>query len=111
MVADPADEAAALDYNVHRRRHNEFYATTEGMDFNLLILGNGSISQIYSDASAESVETGTVEWFATIDVLITAIVHTAADALAVFTNRQRTLQPLIWVATIALDNEAHAYIY
>ena len=68
-------------------------------------------TQIQSDAAAESVETGTVERLATIDVLITAIMHTAADALAVFTNRQRTLQPLIWVATIAVDNKARAYIY
>ena len=111
MVANTANEAAALDHNVHRLRHKELHATTEGMDLNLLILSNGGISQVHTDAAAESVETGTVEWFATIDVLITAIMYTAADTLAVFTNRQRTLQPLIRVATIAVDNEAHAYIY
>ena len=87
MVANPTDEAAALDHDVHRWRHDEFYATTESMDFNLLILCNSSISQIHSDASAESVETGTVEHFTTIDVLIAAIVHATTDALAVFTNR------------------------
>ena len=79
------------------------------MDFDLLILCNSGISQIHTDAAAESVETGTVERRATIDVLIAAVMYAATDALAVFINRQRTLKPLVRVTTIALDNKVHAY--
>jgi len=103
MIAHAANEATALHHDIHCLRHIEFYAATEGMDLDLLILCNGGISQVHADTTAESVETGTVEWFATIDVLIAAIMHAAADALAVFTNGQGALQPLVWVATIAVD--------
>ena len=109
MVANTTNEAAALDQNVNRWRHKEFHTATEGMDLNFLILCNGGISQVHSDTATESVETGTLERLATIDVLIAAIVNAAANALAVFTNRQRTLQPLVWVSTIAVDDEAYSY--
>ena len=110
MVADTANEVATLDYDVHSLRYDQFHAATEGMDFYLFILCNGCIPQVHPDASEECVETGTVEWLATIDILITAIAHAAADALAVFTNRQRTLEPLVRVSTIAVNNTVHAYI-
>ena len=86
MVADTANKAAALNDNVHRLRYKEFHATTEGMDFYLLILSNSSISQVHTDTSTESVETGTVERLATIHILIATVVHRAADALAVFAD-------------------------
>ena len=111
MVADTANEATTLDKDVHRLRYKEFYAAEESVDLYLFILCNGCIPQIHSDASEESIEPGAVEWLATIDILITAIAHAAADALSVFTNRQRTLQPLVGVTAIAVDNKAHAYIY
>ena len=91
MVADIAQETATFDNDIHRLRHIEFYAATEGMNLYLLILTNDGISQVHTDAAAESVKTGTVERLATIDVLIATVVYAAADALAVFTNRQRTL--------------------
>ena len=111
MIAYTSDEAAALDDDVHRLRHYEFYATTEGMDLDFLVLSDGGISQVHTDGATESVETGTVERFAAIDVLITTIVNTAADALSILTDGQRTLQPLVRVAAIAVYNKAHAYIY
>ena len=104
MVADTANKAAALYYNVHRLRYKEFYAAAEGVDFDFFVLCNSGISQVHTDTATESVETGTMEWLATIDVLITAVMHTTADALTVFTNRQRTLEPLVWVAAITVDN-------
>ena len=111
MVADTANKTTALYYDVHRLRYKEFHPATKGMDLYFLILCNSGISQIHADTATECVETGTVEWFATIDVLIAAVVYAAADALTVFTNGQRTLQPLVRVATIAVDDNAYAYIY
>ena len=110
MVAYAADETAALDHDVHRLRHKEFHAATEGMDFDLLILCDGRIPQVHADTATESIETCSVERLTMIDVLIAAVVHAATNALAVFTNRQRTLQPLVGVATIAVDDETYAYI-
>ena len=86
MIAYTANETATLDYDVHRLRHKEFYAATECMDLDFFILSDGCIAQIHTDTSTASIETGTVERFATIDVLIATIAHTAADALTVFTN-------------------------
>ena len=111
MVANTANKTATFDNDVNRLRHKEFHTATEGMYLYLLILSIGGISQVHSDTAAESIETGTVERLATIDVLITAIVNATADALTVFTNRQRTLEPLVRVATIAVDNKDYAYVY
>ena len=91
MVADTANKTTALDDDVHSLRYNKFHTATEGMDLYLLILCNSGISQIHTDTATKSIETGSVEHLATIDILITAVVNTTADALAVFTNRQRTL--------------------
>ena len=110
MVADTANEVTTLDYDVHRLRYKEFYAAEESVDLYLFILCNSGISQIHTDTATKSVETGTVEWLATIDVLIATIVHAAADALAVFTNRQRTLEPLVWVAAITVDKIGRAHV-
>ena len=104
MVADTANKTTALDDNVHSLRYNKFHPATEGMDLYLLILCNSGISQIHTDTATKSVETCTVERLATIDVLVTAVMYAATDALAVFTNRQRTLEPLVWVAAITVDN-------
>ena len=104
MVADTANEVATLDYDVHRLRYKEFHTAEESVDLYLFILCNGCISQVHSNTSEECIEPGTVEWLATIDVLIAAVVHATTDALAVFTNRQRTLQPLVGVTTITVDN-------
>ena len=111
MVAYTAYEAAAHDDNVHRLGHKELDAATEGVDLYLLIFGNGGISQVHTDSATESVETGTMERLATIDILVAAVAHAATDTLAVFTDGQRTLQPLVRVATIAVDNQPHTYIY
>ena len=87
MVADTANVVTALDDDIHRLRHIEFYASAEGVNLYLFILSNGSIAQVHPYATTESVKTGTVEWLATIDVFIAAIVHATTDTLAVFTNR------------------------
>ena len=111
MVAHTANKTAALYQDVHRLRYKEFHTATEGMYLYLLILSNGGISQVHSDTAAESIETGTMKWLAAIDVLIATIVNATADALTIFTNRQRTLEPLVWVTPITVDNKDYAYVY
>ena len=110
MIADTAEEAAAFYDNVDMGGHEEFDATTEGVDVNLLILSNHSLAQVHADATAEGIETGTMERLTTIDVLVATIVYRAADALAVLTNGQRTLQPLVGVTTITVDNSSCAHV-
>ena len=110
MIADSADEALAFHLHIDRRGHDELNAAEEGVDVNLLILRNGRFAQVQADASAESVEPGTVEGLAMIDVFVAAIVNRAADALAVFVDGQRALQPLVGVASVAVDNEMYSYI-
>ena len=87
MVADTAYKTATFDDDVHRLRHDEFYAATEGMDFDLLILSDGGISQVHTNASAKSVKTCTMEWLTTIDVFIATVMYAAADAFTVLANR------------------------
>ena len=58
------------------------------MDVNLLVLGDGRFAQVQADVSAESVEPGTVECLAMIDVFVATIVHQAADAPAVLADGQ-----------------------
>ncbi len=79
------------------------------MDVDFLIFSNHGLAQIQSDATAESVEAGTVEGLAMIDVLIATIVDRTADTLAVLTNRQWALQPLVRIATITIDNQMYAH--
>ena len=74
MVADAADEAAALHYDVDMSGHEEFDAAAEGVDVYFLVLCDDSFAQIHADAAAESIKTGTVERLAAIDVFVAAIV-------------------------------------
>ena len=75
MITDTADEAAALHFNVDMGGHEEFDATAEGVDVNLLILSNHSLAQVHTDATAEGIETGTMERLAAIDILVATIVY------------------------------------
>ena len=102
MIADTANEAAALHFNVDVGGYVEFDATTEGVDIYLLILSNHSLAQVHADATAEGIETGTMERLTTIDVLVATILHATADAFAVLADGQRTLQPLVWISAIAV---------
>ena len=111
MIAYTANETATLDHNTHCLRYKEFDAATEGMNLYFLILRNCSIPQIHADASAESIQMGAVEGLATINILIATIVYAAIDTLTVFTDGQCTLQPLIRVAAVAVDEKTHSYIY
>ena len=61
MIADAADEAAALYHDVDMGGHNEFDAAAEGVDVDFLVLSNHSLAQIHADATAEGIEAGTVE--------------------------------------------------
>ena len=46
MIADTANEASAFYLYVDRRGHEEFDAATEGVDVNLLVLGNHGLTQV-----------------------------------------------------------------
>ena len=91
MIAYTTDETLALYLYVDRRGNEEFDAAKKSVDVDLLILSNHGLTQIQSDAAAESVEPGTVEGLAAIDVLVATIVNRTADTLAVLTDRQRSL--------------------
>ena len=75
MISDTTDEAAALHLDIDMSGHKQLDAATERMDVDLLIFCDDSLAQIHSDAAAESIETGTMERLAAIDVLVTAVVH------------------------------------
>ena len=109
MIADATDEALAFHFYVDRRGHEEFDTATEGMDVDFLIFSNHGLAQIQSDATAESIEPSTVEGLAMIDVLVATIVNRTADTLAVLTNRQWAPQPLVGIATVAVDNQMYAH--
>ena len=51
MITDTANEAAALHFDIDVGGHEEFDATTEGVDVNLLILSNHSLAQQHGASS------------------------------------------------------------
>ena len=110
MVANAADEAAALHYDIDISGHEELDAAAEGVDVDFLVLGDDSLTQVHTDAAAEGIETGTVERLAAIHVLVAAVMNRAADALSILAYRQRALKPLVGVATVAVDNQIHTHI-
>ena len=91
--------------------HEELNATAEGVDVDFLVLSDNGLAQIHADAAAEGIETGTMEGLAAINILVAAVVHRAADALAVLADGQRAPEPLVRVATIAVDDQIHTHIY
>ena len=104
MIADTANEAAALHFDIDVGGYEEVNAATEGVDVYLLILGNHSLAQVHADAAAEGIETGTVKRLTAIDILVATVMHATADAFAVLADGQRTLQPLVWISAIAVYN-------
>ncbi len=109
VIGDAADEAAALHHNVDVGRYEELDATAKGVDIDFLVLGDDSLAQVQPDASAESIEAGTVEGFAMIDILVAAIVNRTANTLSILTNGQRALQPLVGIATVAVDDQMYTH--
>lgn len=51
-----------------------------------------------------------MECLAMIDILVTTIVNRAANTLSIFADGQRALQPLVWIATVAVDDQMYTYI-
>ena len=110
MIADAADKAAALHYDVDVGGHEELDAAEEGVDVDFLVLGDNGLAQIHADAAAEGIETGSVERLTTIDVLVAAVVNGTTDAFAVFTNGKRAPEPLVGVAAVAVDDQIHTHV-
>jgi hypothetical protein len=86
MIADATDETLAFYFHIDRCGDKDFNAAAEGVDVDFLILGDDGLAHIHSNTTAESIEPGTVERFAMIDVLVAAIVYRAADSLAVLAD-------------------------
>ena len=110
MIADAAYEAVAIYLHIHCRGHEQLNAAAEGVDVDFLVLSNHGLAQVKTDAATESIEAGTVECLATINVFVAAIVHRAADALTVLADGQWALQPLVRVSTVAVYNEMYTHI-
>ena len=109
-IANTTNEAAAFYYDVDMGGHEELNAAAEGVDINLLVLGDDGLTQVHADAAAEGIKTGTVEGLAAIDVLVAAVVNRAADALAVLADGQWALEPLVGVATVAVNDQIHTHV-
>ena len=107
LIAHTAYETAALRLDIQRIGHYQFHATHEGVDVYLLILRNDSLAQVQAKPSAESVKSGSVERLTFIYILIAAIVDRTADALAFYGRWNRSLQPLVRIATITVDNKMY----
>ena len=107
MIAYATDETMAFYIYIDHSGHEEFDTTTKGVDVDFLVFSNHGFAQIQSDAAAENIEAGTVEGLTVIDVLVAAVMNRAADALAVFTDGQRTLQPLVRIAAVTVDNKMY----
>ena len=110
MIADTADKAAAFYDNVDMGGHEEFDAATEGVDVDFLVLSDNSLAQIHADAATEGIKSGTVKRLTAIDILVATVMHATADAFAVLADGQRTLQPLVWVTAITVDNSSCAHV-
>ena len=104
MVADAADEAVAIHFDVDMGGHEELNATAEGVDVDFLVLGDDGLAQVHADAAAEGIKSGTVKRLTAIDILVATVMHATADAFAVLADGQRTLQPLVWISAIAVYN-------
>ena len=87
MVSHSTNEASAFHLNVYRVGNKELNASAEGVDVNLLILGDGSLAKVQAYASAEGIEACTTEVFAMIYILVAAVVNRAAYALSVLIER------------------------
>ena len=109
-IANTTNEAAAFYYDVDMGGHEEFNAAAEGVDINLLVLGDDGLAQVHADTAAEGIKTGTVEGLAAIHVLVATVVHRATDALAVLADGQWALEPLVGVATVAVNDQIHTHV-
>ena len=75
MITYTSDEALAFYYDIDVGGHIELYTAAEGVDVDFLVLSNHGLAQVHADTTAEGVETGTMEGFAAIYVLITTIMY------------------------------------
>ena len=94
LIVCPTDETAAFHYHIDFRRHKKFHPSQIGVDVYLLVFADDGITKVKTQAAAKSVEFGTVKRLAVIGVLVGAVMHRTADALAVIAKRHRVLQPL-----------------
>ena len=52
MITDTTDEAAALHYDIDVGGHEELDAAAEGVDVNLLVLGDDGLAKVHADKAS-----------------------------------------------------------
>ena len=110
MIANATEETTAFHYYIDVGGHEELDAATESVDVDFLILGDDGLAQVHADATAESIETGTMERLTMIDVLVATVFYSTTDALAILADRQRATKPLIGVAAVAVDDGGRTHV-
>ena len=104
-ITHATQEAAALDHHIDIVGYIDLYAAQIGVDVNLLISADNGLSQVKAQTTTEGIETGTTEWLALIDILVSPVADRAMEPLTLFANRQWALEPLARIATVAIDDE------
>ena len=94
LVTNATYKAVTLDNHVDIVRDKQFHSTEECVDIYLLVLIDGSISQVQTQTAAEGIQSGTMERLTLIDVLIGTETCCTIDAFAILTLRNGALEPL-----------------
>ena len=94
LVANAAYKTVALDNDVDIVGDIQFNTSNKRTDIYLLVLTDDSLAQVQTYATEESIETGTVERFATISISIGTEARSATNAFALLANWNGTLEPL-----------------
>ena len=105
FITNAANETVAVHHHIDIFGYQQFHAAQESVDVNFLVLADDSVAQIQAQTAAKGVKPCSMESLTFIYVLVSAKPHKAADAFAVFTQRQGALQPLRRVLLITVDDE------
>ena len=105
FVAYAADETAALDKDVDCWWNKKFYASHKGVNVDFFISADLCISKVKTDASTESVESGSAELLSSENILVASEADCTTDSLAILCFRNGTLKPLVGITTETVYNE------
>ena len=107
LIADATDKTVALDNHVDRGGDKQLHSPQKRVYVYLLVLADDSLSEVNAEPAAEGVETGTMESFTPIDILIGTQTHGTAEALTALALRHGALKPLRRIVIETVDNEFH----
>ena len=111
LIPHTTNEASALDHYVHCGRNIKLHAAQEGVDVDLLVLGDDSLAQIHADAAAEGIQPGSLERLSLIHIFVGTEVNRTVDAFSLVTDRQGASKPLVTVTHKTFEQQFYAYIY